>query len=85
MRRALGRRYDRENDRTYHLHDNPPPTNQSPLVEMLTSANEHARAEGAIVDRHLSFRNEMRWLKRWSEKFENAEIEVKLLNIVSGN
>lgn len=44
LRRALGRRYDRNNDRTYHLHDNPPPTDQSPLVEMLTSANEHARA-----------------------------------------
>ena len=27
----------------------------------------------------------MRWLKRWSDKFENAEIEVKLLNIISGS
>ncbi len=51
---------------------------------MLTSANEHARAEGGIVDRHLSFRNEMRWMKRWCEKFENKDIGVKLLNVISG-
>ena len=84
LRRALGRRYDRDSDRTYHLEDNPPPTDQSPLVEQLTSANEHARAEGAIVDRHLSFRNEMRWLKRWSEKFENKAIGVPLLHQIGG-
>jgi hypothetical protein len=35
LRRALGRRYDAQSDIMYHIDDNPPTTEMSPLCEVL--------------------------------------------------
>jgi hypothetical protein len=55
MRRALGRRFDPEEDKVYHIEDVPPPINKAPLCERLIPMEDDNNAEATLIDRWISF------------------------------
>lgn len=65
MRRALGRRFDPETQKVYHIEDVPPPTNQAPLCERLVAMDEDHNSESSLVDRWMSFDQGSKALELW--------------------
>lgn len=65
MRRALGRRFDPLEEKMYHVHDLPPPTDKAPLCERLLPMDEDSNAESTLVDRWMSFDQGSKALENW--------------------
>lgn len=69
MRRALGRRYDVQNDMMYHLEDLPPVTTSAPLCERLRPMDEDENIEATLIDRWIAFDNQTPSLQKWANQF----------------
>ena len=65
MRRALGRRFDPEEQKMYHVEDIPPPTDLAPLCERLVPMNDDDNSEATLVDRWISFDQGRKALENW--------------------
>ena len=63
LRRALGRRIDQVTKVNYHLDDAIPPTDNAPLVERLMNLREVKENELVLIDKLVSFDNEVKIIK----------------------
>lgn len=55
LRRALGRRVDGSNEVVYHIQDNPPSIDQSPLCEIIEPIDDERESTACLVDRWVAF------------------------------
>jgi hypothetical protein len=65
MRRAIGRRFDSEDQRVYHIEDIPPQTDMAPLCERLVPMSEDFNTEATLIDRWISFDQGRKALENW--------------------
>jgi hypothetical protein len=79
MRRALGRRFDPETQKVYHVEDVPPPTNQAPLCERLVAMDEDHNSESSLVDRWMSFDQGSKALELWLSQFGDSSSNQSIL------
>lgn len=79
MRRALGRRFDPEESKMYHVEDIPPPTDQAPLCERLVVMDEDHNTEATLVDRWISFDQGRKALEHWLKQFGDKSTEQCIL------
>lgn len=73
MRRALGRRFDPEEGKMYHVEDIPPPTDSAPLCERLVPMDDDDNSEATLVDRWISFDQGAKALENWLAQFGDAK------------
>ena len=79
MRRALGRRFDPEEQKMYHVEDIPPPTDQAPLCERLVPMDEENNIEATLIDRWISFDQGSKALENWVSQFGDAKSNKSIL------
>lgn len=79
MRRALGRRFDPEEQKMYHVEDVPPPTDKAPLCERLVPMDEDHNIEGTLIDRWISFDQGRKALENWLSQFGDKAKEQSIL------
>ena len=79
MRRALGRRFDNEEGKMYHIEDIPPPTDVAPLCERLVAMDEETNSESTLIDRWMSFDQGAQALESWLSQFGDSANEQSIL------
>lgn len=55
LRRALGRRIDVSTGNRYHIEDEPPSIEQSPLCEEIQPVDEQSESTACLLDRWVAF------------------------------
>jgi hypothetical protein len=55
LRRALGRRIDGQNNIIYHIQDNPPSIEKSPLCEIIEPIDDESESMACLIDRWVAF------------------------------
>ena len=83
LRRAVGRRYDKVNEKMYHIEDQPPLTTVAPLCERLEPMDEPANCEATLIDKWISFDQTSTGLERWLSQFGNAHYDACVLSKIS--
>jgi len=84
LRRALGRRIDPETGIMYHLEDNPPPVDQSPLCERLVPINDPENSEATLIDRLTNYDKNSQEMENWLKMFGIEEIGMCTLQKFEG-
>ena len=84
LRRALGRRVDPNTGIVYHLEDNPPPTDEAPLIERLVSINNAENSEASLIDRLTRYDKNSQEMENWLKIFGFEEIQVNCLQKFEG-
>mmetsp|Transcript_30270 Transcript_30270/g.27561 ORF Transcript_30270/g.27561 Transcript_30270/m.27561 type:complete len:143 (+) Transcript_30270:3-431(+) len=79
LRRALGRRLDPQTGTVYHLEDNPPPVDNSPLVERLVPINDNECSEAALINRLVNFDKNRKQMEEWIKMFGDEENGINCL------
>jgi len=79
MNRAIGRLFDPETGKVYHIDDVKPPTDQAPLCERLVPMDEEANLEATLIDRWMSFDQGATSLEHWLSQFGDSNIERSIL------
>ena len=87
MRRALGRKVNKFNqgESIYHIQDNPPSTQHSPLLENLVPVDYENDCMSSLVDRWLAFDQTSNGLKKWLVQFGEEETQRVLLQKIDAN
>lgn len=84
-RRALGRRYDNVNEKTYHIQDQPPLTTNAPLCERMTPMDEMENSEATLIDRWMSFDHSAKSIERWFSCFGDAATGNSILRKINAD
>lgn len=84
VRRAVGRRVDPETGVVYHLEDNLPPTNQSPLIERLISINNPENSEASLIDKLTKYDKNKDNIEKWLSMFGIEELKASCLQKFNG-
>jgi len=79
LRRALGRRIDSQNNIIYHIQDNPPSIEKSPLCEMIEPIDDESESMAALVDRWVAFDQTQDGLLKWVTQFGDEDNKANLL------
>lgn len=79
MRRAVGRRFDNEDEQMYHIEDIPPQTNMAPLCERLVPIDEESNPEATLIDRWMSFDQGAKALGNWLSQFGDSKTNQSIL------
>jgi hypothetical protein len=79
MNRAIGRLFDPETGKVYHIDDVKPPTDQAPLCERLVAMDEEPNLEATLIDRWMSFDQGATSLENWLSQFGDSKIERSIL------
>lgn len=79
MNRAVGRLFDPETGKVYHIDDVKPPTDQAPLCERLVPMDEEPNLEATLIDRWMSFDQGSTSLEHWLSQFGDSKIERSIL------
>lgn len=69
LRRALGRRIDSQSNVIYHIQDNPPSIEKSPLCEVIEPIDDESESMACLVDRWVAFDQTRDGLKKWLTQF----------------
>jgi len=69
LRRALGRRVDPETNTVFHIQDNPPSIEKSPLCELILPIDDESESTACLIDRSIAFDQTARALGRWLMEF----------------
>lgn len=85
LRRALGRRIDLNTQKIYHIDDNPPPMNQSPLVEYLVPINSPDDSELVIVEKHNYYDINSQQVEDWFRNFGFEALQLSCLQKFDGS
>lgn len=83
LRRAVGRRYDKVNEKMYHIEDAPPLTTCAPLCERLEPMDEPNNCEATLIDKWISFDQTSAGLERWLSQFGNHDYEACVLSKIN--
>ena len=65
LRRALGRRIDSQSNIIYHIQDNPPSIEKSPLCEIIEPIDDESESMACLVDRWVAFDQTRSGLEKW--------------------
>ena len=65
LRRALGRRIDSQNNAIYHIQDNPPSIETSPLCEIIEPIDDESESMACLLDRWVAFDQGKDGLRKW--------------------
>jgi len=84
IRRAVGRRVDPETGVVYHLEDNLPPTNESPLIERLISINNPENSEASLIDKLTKYDKNKDNIEKWLSMFGIEELKTSCLQKFNG-
>jgi len=79
LRRALGRRIDSQNNMIYHIEDNPPSIEQSPLCEIIEPIDDESESMACLVDRWVAFDQASSGLAKWLTQFGDEASSSNLL------
>lgn len=85
LRRALGRRVDPRTNEIYHLDDNPPPFDQSPLMEHLVTVNDPLNSEIAITEKNAYYDTHIEDLESWLVNFGQDTSNINCLQKIPAN
>ena len=69
LRRALGRRIDGVNNVIYHIQDNPPSIEKSPLCEVIEPIDDESESTACLIDRWVNFDKTRDNLSNWLQMF----------------
>jgi len=79
LRRALGRRIDLKNNMIYHIQDNPPSIEQSPLCEIIAPIDDESESMACLLDRWVAFDQTKDGLKKWLTQFGDESVNMNLM------
>lgn len=79
LRRALGRRIDGQNNIIYHIQDNPPSIEKSPLCEIIEPIDDESESMACLVDRWVAFDQTKDGLHKWVTQFGDEPNSANLL------
>jgi adenylate kinase family enzyme len=79
LRRALGRRIDEKNNIIYHIQDNPPSIEQSPLCEIIVPIDDESESMACLLDRWVAFDQTKNGLEKWLTQFGDEETSRNLM------
>ena len=85
LRRALGRRVDPETNSVYHIQDNPPSIEKSPLCELILPIDDESESTACLVDRSVAFDQTAKALERWLTEFGDESNKLNLLKRIDAN
>jgi hypothetical protein len=80
LRRALGRRIDSQSNIIYHIQDNPPSIEKSPLCEIIEPIDDESESMACLVDRWVAFDQTRSGLEKWLTQFG---VEVTNTNLLA--
>ena len=84
LRRAVGRRIDPKTNRIFHLEDNPPPIEESPLMENLISLSDPLVCEETLVDKHADYDKNLETIENWFNLFGFIDPKINTLQKFDG-
>ena len=79
LRRALGRRIDSQSNIIYHIQDNPPSIERSPLCEIIEPIDDESESMACLVDRWVAFDQTSSGLDKWLTQFGDEATNTNLL------
>ena len=79
LRRALGRRIDSQSNIIYHIQDNPPSIEKSPLCEIIEPIDDESESMACLVDRWVAFDQTSSGLEKWLAQFGDEATNTNLL------
>ena len=79
LRRALGRRIDSLNNVIYHIQDNPPSIDKSPLCEMIEPIDDESESMACLIDRWVAFDQTRDGLQKWITQFGDEDNKANLM------
>lgn len=79
LRRALGRRIDSQSNIIYHIQDNPPSIEKSPLCEIIEPIDDESESMSCLVDRWVAFDQTRSGLEKWLSQFGDESTGKNLL------
>ena len=85
LRRALGRRLDPQSNRLFHLEDNAPPIDESPLIERLVPLFDTIKCEELLVDKHAEYDMNLEKIENWFNLFGFEDAKIGALQRFDGN
>lgn len=85
LRRALGRRIDSQNNMIYHIQDNPPSIEKSPLCEVIEPIDDESESMACLVDRWVAFDQTRQGLEKWLTQFGDEATSSNLLTSVDAS
>lgn len=85
LRRALGRRIDPGTGTRYHIEDEPPAVDQSPLCEIIEAIDEQAESTACLLDRWLAFDQTKSGLTKWLTQFGDEATSSNLMVEIDAN
>lgn len=80
LRRALGRRIDSQNNIIYHIQDNPPSVEKSPLCEIIEPIDDESESMSVLLDRWVAFDQTQDGLRKWLVQFGDEVAGSNLLS-----
>lgn len=79
LRRALGRRIDSQSNVIYHIQDNPPSIEKSPLCEVIEPIDDESESMACLIDRWVAFDQTRSGLEKWLTQFGDEATSANLL------
>jgi hypothetical protein len=85
LRRALGRRIDEKNNIIYHIQDNPPSIEQSPLCEIIVPIDDESESMAPLLDRWVAFDQTKSGLEKWLTQFGDEGTSRNLMSRIEAS
>jgi len=85
LRRALGRRIDSQNNMIYHIQDNAPSIEKSPLCEVIEPIDDESESMALLCDRWVAFDQTRNGLDKWLTKFGDEYNNTNLLTRIEAS
>lgn len=85
LRRALGRRIDSQTGIVYHIQDNKPSIEKSPLCEIIEPIDDESESMSCLVDRWVAFDQTKSGLEKWLTQFGDEHTSTKLLTRIEAS
>ena len=85
LRRALGRRIDSSNNIIYHIQDNAPSIERSPLCEIIEPIDVESESMACLIDRWVAFDQTKDGLNKWVTQFGDEQNSTNLLSMIQAS
>ena len=85
LRRALGRRVDPGTGMRYHIEDQPPSVDMSPLCEIVEPVDEQKESVACLLDRWVAFDQAASGLEKWLTQFGDEGAKKDLMVKIDSN
>ena len=85
LRRALGRRIDSQNNIIYHIQDNAPSIEKSPLCEIVEPIDDESESMACLIDRWVAFDQTKDGLRKWITQFGDEANSCNLMTKIEAS